>query len=741
MINNQFTNNFQSSIFKRIRLIINSFCHSLKIDSCKLIVALLLIIVSVPHDSFGTTLSKPANNLGLVGYWSFNEGTSTKAYDYSGNNNTGTLTNIANPATATSGWGTGKLGGGLNFDGGNDYVSIPSSSSLYTSQGSLSIWVKPTDFSQVQTLFSSAVSTYNVFQTGILTSGKVYVQGYSDPTNNSMQTAAPITLGQWSHIVITGDASTWHIYVNGVDQSLTSVVGTNSGVWTSYANNGALQIGNLSPYGYYMKGALDEPRVYNRALSAAQVTSLYNTGLERLNKGPSNNGLVGYWSFNEGTSTKAFDYSGNGNTGTLTNMSAPATATSGWGNGKLGGGLNFDGVDDYVDTGDNTALNFGTGDFTVSAWVYNTSQNTRDQFLGKDTTTGGRQFSCGLNGNSVGGISAGVISCAIFSASTPVYAGVITSAGALSPNVWHQIVFERVSGTLYLFLDGVSLSVTTTGNTAASLSVQDTTGPMQIGARQYPGSQDYFAGKIDEVRIYNRALSITEIKNLYTAGAKKLSASQNITGTSLDSGLVGLWSFDGRDISGTTAYDRSGQGNNGTLTNGPVTTIGKMGQALSFDGVDDGVYTSKPTFTSAGMTISMWIKPTSSFGINDNFIGVWATTGWLFRTGNTVAQHIEFYDGTTTYETSGSYIVPGVWQYVTVTLDNSGVYRIYYNGSVVYTSSAGRPVPNTGSNPNMSIGRLPATTSYSFPGSIDDVRIYNRALSAKEVQLLYNMGK
>src|SRR3989338_6317626 len=51
----------------------------------------------------------------------------------------------------------------------------------------------------------------------------------------------------------------------------------------------------------------------------------------------------------------------------------------------------------------------------------------------------------------------------------------------------------------------------------------------------------------------------------------------------LISGLVGYWSFDGKDMAGNTAYDRSGNANNGTLTNGPVRTIGKIGQGLRFE--------------------------------------------------------------------------------------------------------------------------------------------------------------
>src|SRR3989338_2465947 len=63
----------------------------------------------------------------------------------------------------------------------------------------------------------------------------------------------------------------------------------------------------------------------------------------------------------------------------------------------------------------------------------------------------------------------------------------------------------------------------------------------------------------------------------------------------LTNGLVGYWSFDGKDMAGNTAYDRSGQGNNGTLTNGPTRAIGKIGQGLSFDGSNDYVAAARPT--------------------------------------------------------------------------------------------------------------------------------------------------
>src|SRR3989338_6275632 len=78
----------------------------------------------------------------------------------------------------------------------------------------------------------------------------------------------------------------------------------------------------------------------------------------------------------------------------------------------------------------------------------------------------------------------------------------------------------------------------------------------------------------------------------------------------LNSGLVGYWSFDWPDMAGNVAYDRSGQGNKSTLTNGPTRAVGKIGQALDFDGGNDYVSVADPAADvgTANLTLALWIK-------------------------------------------------------------------------------------------------------------------------------------
>jgi uncharacterized protein (TIGR02145 family) len=126
----------------------------------------------------------------------------------------------------------------------------------------------------------------------------------------------------------------------------------------------------------------------------------------------------------------------------------------------------------------------------------------------------------------------------------------------------------------------------------------------------------YFSGKLDEVRMYNRVLSATEVASLYQASGRKITinSSQNSVVTT---GLVGQWSFNGADISGSTAYDRSGQGKNGTIT-GASKTIGKVGQALSLNGTSDSV--DLGNVYDGVKSVTFWVK-TSDVSDNGYFAG------------------------------------------------------------------------------------------------------------------------
>jgi len=163
----------------------------------------------------------------------------------------------------------------------------------------------------------------------------------------------------------------------------------------------------------------------------------------------------------------------------------------------------------------------------------------------------------------------------------------IDGTDQIETNGSDQVVGTSFPGTTVVYVDGSSASTVVKDGQWHQVTITDTTGVTPSTLEFGRVSSTYFSGSLDEVRIYNRALSAQEVKRLYNMGGTlHVGASQN---QKITNGLVGLWSFDQADLAGTVAYDRSGNANNGTLTNSPTRTIGKIGQGLDFDGLYDRV--------------------------------------------------------------------------------------------------------------------------------------------------------
>jgi N-acetylneuraminic acid mutarotase len=209
-------------------------------------------------------------------------------------------------------------------------------------------------------------------------------------------------------------------------------------------------------------------------------------------------------------------------------------------------------------------------------------------------------------------------------------------------------------------------------------------------------------------------------------------------------GLVGWWKFD--ETNGTVAYDSSGNGNDGNLTGGPTWATGKIGGALSFDGVDD--YVIMPATTDLDLmklSISTWVYSTN-FDQN-GFIFEKTADGNLNSQYNLFIQNSELKFRVKPINSSYSdtkvdqSILSG-WSFITSSY-NSSKRKLFVNGQLVASNDFNETIAT---NPNgiSLIGAYALNSignNYFFNGLIDDVRIYNRALSAEEVQALYNLGQ
>jgi len=192
-----------------------------------------------------------------------------------------------------------------------------------------------------------------------------------------------------------------------------------------------------------------------------------------------------------------------------------------------------------------------------------------------------------------------------------------------------------------------------------------------------------------------------------------------------ETGLVGYWKLD--EGSGTTAYDSSGYNNHGIIY-GASWTSGKVNSALSFDGVDDYVDcgTDPSLMPTTAITLEAWFKAS---GVNAyaTIVSTFYYEGYFLRINPNAG--IEFAPGIC--NSPPGTIQPGVWYHVVGTFD--GTSKIYVNGKLVSSQGAGY-LAYTGQS--LRIGNNP-TAELWFNGIIDEVRIYNRALSAEEIWAEY----
>jgi chitodextrinase len=199
-------------------------------------------------------------------------------------------------------------------------------------------------------------------------------------------------------------------------------------------------------------------------------------------------------------------------------------------------------------------------------------------------------------------------------------------------------------------------------------------------------------------------------------------------------GLVGYWNFD--EGSGATAADSSGNGNNGTLMNGPTWTVGKVGSgALSFDGVDDyvSISTGLPALTE--QTFSVWINPRSAGGSSvGNIINKGPNNAQLRMFFSTGVQFLADCDGTDVSSVKANLLAVNAWNYVAVTWNG----QCGTNASVTwFINGNGSSITNLGSGSKVTGGSALAIGS-SFDGRIDEARVYNRILSNQEMLDIYN---
>jgi hypothetical protein len=313
----------------------------------------------------------------------------------------------------------------------------------------------------------------------------------------------------------------------------------------------------------------------------------------------------------------------------------------------------------------------------------------------------------------------------------------------VNDDIWHLLTVTVASNQINTYTDGI---LNLTSNTPPEINFQNY--PIRLG-KSIHNYWSEFNGLLDEISIYNRALSEQEITNMYNG--VNYSDTCNAVSGSLVNGLVAYYPFCGN------ANDQSGNGNNGTVNGASLTTdrFGNSNSAYSFNGVNDYVEINNNILSQinekSSLSISYWYNTTSSE--NGCIWGHWGNTNALVGE-NAGLKSGHYYGGIDADNYSGccSFSSPPIspystWHNAIVVFDgnqpNNSKIKIYIDG-ILNTTIIGIPNATTGNGTSVFIGRRNidfGNFGDYFEGLIDDIGIWNRALSQQEITQLFNQNQ
>ena len=703
--------------------------------------------------------------------------------------------------------------GALMFDGTDDNVILGGESVFdfeRTSTFSIESWIKTSYTGGVQNILSKMdnVAPFSGYDLHIRPTGYIAFMIINTWSTNTLMVTTSGTVcndGNWHHIVVTyagtSAPSGVHIYVDGVDQSLTTNYNSLS---ASTLNNISLNIGSRNNAAYFFKGIIDSTRVYSRVLGASEIATNYTsqywetpsdstsllaqwslnetsgttaaaTGLcsvgsticngtltnfsnttgkdVAVNSGwtsttkkasdsqwelfnnpylykPTDTGLVSYWSMDETTGSTVADAKGtNGGTATGTTIVS----------GKNGKGRYLNGSSDYVEIADNDSLDL-TNNYSLSVWVYRSADSgTYERILSKSGTDG---YDYWMQISTTDTFMCGFLS----STGGSYYAN---TTATIPLNIWTNLVCTLDASNVWaMYINGTVASSTSVGTAAPS---RTSTRNLQIGRLGSGSAWTYsLNGMIDEVRIFNTAISASQVQSDYIQGIssngivyqeknssviKNEGTGANRITNSLRDGLVAHWNLD--ESSGTTLVDSFG-GNTGTAS-GTTVAPGKYNNARSFNGSSDYIVQASGSNVdvTGDITVETWVNPTSfsASGViihkSTQYSVYISTSGYVAWADSSNWSYASF-----GYQSIG--LTTGSWQHLVVTKSGSTV-TIYLDGFQKVSKTFGSAITSTTNLMFMGCyaGASACASSY-FNGSLDEVKIYNVAKTAAEVLEEYN---
>ncbi len=617
---------------------------------------------------------------GLVAHWEFDETSGSVAADSSGNGNSGTATNHS--------WNSdGRIGGCIELDGSFDYVTVTNSSSLQISgQITITAWVRADTVSSQHCIVGHGPTGSLVQNTYLYAWSSTWLAGSNNGSDVYTQSSA--TAGDWTHLASVYDGSQWLLYVNGVlvDTTTSSqgAINVSGGRWTIGAPSGQS--------GRFFDGLIDDVRIYNRSLTAADVDALYVDGWATSRLLMTTNSAA--MTSEETARKQQFEDWGYAVYPVVDSSSQSA----------------YDTVLALVDVA------YIPEDSGASSVAYKLREATvgvvseellLDYEMGFSTSDGYEQSST----NQV------VVTDNSHPVSTGLSAGFITIFGSAQPRSIAQGTLAAGFETLATASSGdLALGVIEVGGDLANTYNSNNTASGRRVRLPWGGSSFAWSSlDSDGLLIAQQALA-------WASGGSPAA-------------LMAHWTFD--EGSGSTVADSSGNGNDASFNTGsPAWVDGVRGGALQFDGTND-VTTDSDFDPPAEGTITFWYRYDAEPTTHSRFLGTggnWEARAW---TDDFVYFDIGGPDGGQIRMASTAVTVDQ-WRHVAITYSSDNdTYTIYLDGQL---DSTGSHAISDDAAATMTLGhRTGANTNHRFVGALDDVRIYNRELTAAEVTEIYGL--
>ena len=608
----------------------------------------------------------------------------------------------------------------LNFDGVDDYIDC---GNILDKDGttpfSISAWIKcPSDVSEGviasrKRCRSSSTGKYAGYEFVLATSGvsknKLYVEieglNVSGPSSGTLRRKGlgfDFNDDLWHHVVMTYDGSEdvsgIKLYKDGAEWTTFATYQDLSNDFIGpIAPNATIPFcigGDLSNYNCNSGirafiGNIDEVSFFDYELSAPEVQSIYEAASTGETADLTSLSPVAWYRMGDNSTYQAPQI--------LMPLNTNIEKVSNY-------SMTFDGVDDYVDCGD--ILDF-TGSFSLSAWIKTT---TDGMFLAKDSNSGkdvgnNRKFIFQV-------LATGKARIYIFHTNESTSVNVESSA-SVDDGDWHHIAaVNDTGGNLKIYVDGADDSASVVSGVTP---LNPTTVNTLIGAREYPGSQSFFTGTIDEVSAFDSALSDADVLSMYNSGTPTT-------------------------ITGAVAYWRMGEGSKFT-SQWLVPNQMSQDTAFDFDGSTEYINTGSSSQDGASaLTISAWFNTSYDgwqYFFGDNSIKLNIKQSYPDRVDFT-------FNGSIDYRSTNFTITLGTWNHVALVFDGSLVQadrlKIYLNNSLLTNDLSGTSDTTFVANNNFMLGRAGTYSLQEWNGNLSEISVFNTAKDAGDVSVLYNSG-